>query len=214
MGDATPQTTPSTMKAWTYSRAGVPTKTLQLVDIPVPSLPTPTSVLVKVSHVSLHPGTSIIAQIIPFLLRKSPAVAETDFSGTIVAVGERVAAEGVRGNNARRLRASSSFFGTIAVPSHLSNSTSMSEDAGSSRMQSRYVTERMSFALTAGTRVLTNQRSQGTREVSRWACTRETSNRCREHLDVILVPSAIRVFNALNIRCPITRMDGTRKTIA
>ncbi len=101
------------MKAWTYSRAGLPTKTLKLVEVPVPSLPTPTSVLVKVSHVSLHPGTSIMAQIIPFLFRKSPAVAETDFSGTIVAVGEK--AEG-----ARRLSVGSSVFGTIAVPSHLS----------------------------------------------------------------------------------------------
>ncbi len=34
-----------------------------------------------------------MAQIVPFFFRKTPAVAETDFSGTIVAVGDKVLAD-------------------------------------------------------------------------------------------------------------------------
>ncbi|KAH8885585.1 GroES-like protein [Thozetella sp. PMI_491] len=111
------QEVPPTMKAWTYTRVGLPSRTIKLAQVPVPTLTTPTSVLVRVSHVALHPGTSLMAQIVPFLFRKTPAVAETDFSGTIVAVGEKVVTESSSGG--RELPVGTPVFGTIAVPAHI-----------------------------------------------------------------------------------------------
>jgi len=82
---------PEAMRAWIYTQCGLPADRLKLsTDTPVPKLPTDISMLVKVSHVSLHPGTVILMRMVPMFFRRPPIIAETDFSGTVVAVGSNL----------------------------------------------------------------------------------------------------------------------------
>jgi hypothetical protein len=67
-----------------------PSKVLQLSTLPVPALPSETSVLVRVCSTRLHPGGSIMMQLVQILFRKSPAAPETISPGVVVAVGSEV----------------------------------------------------------------------------------------------------------------------------
>jgi NADPH:quinone reductase-like Zn-dependent oxidoreductase len=103
---------PSTMKAWTYSRAGAPASVLFLSsDIPTPVLKTSTAVLVRVEYVSIHVGSVILMHLVPFLFRKKPTIAETDFSGVIVAGGPDAPPE---------LRPGTQVVGSVAIQEHMS----------------------------------------------------------------------------------------------
>ncbi|KAF1808947.1 GroES-like protein [Eremomyces bilateralis CBS 781.70] len=116
---------PKHMRAWTHTRSGPPTAVLSLSTIPVPALPTETSVLIRVSHASLHPGAAIMIHLVPVLFRKSPAVAETDFSGVVVAVGSKVpvslplSVEEGGSESGRCFPVGTPVFGTVPVGSHL-----------------------------------------------------------------------------------------------
>lgn len=90
---------PDPIRARTFSGAGMPSQNLNLSTIPVPTLPTAAYVLVRVCSASLHPGGSIVMQLVPFLFRKSLAVAETGFSGFIVAASSKVQNSSSEGNN-------------------------------------------------------------------------------------------------------------------
>ena len=105
---------PPTMRAWTHSRAGIPSTVLHLsVDSPTPALTSPTDVLVRITHASLSPGGSIMMQLCPFMFRAKPAIPEVDFSGTLVAVGVEVP-------QVRGLAPGDSVFGSVPVGLHLS----------------------------------------------------------------------------------------------
>ncbi|KAK9238449.1 hypothetical protein V1525DRAFT_401087 [Lipomyces kononenkoae] len=112
---------PKTMRAWVHTRAGPARSVLQLRDeIPMPELPSQTSVLVRISHAALHPGESVMMNFIPFLFRKSPAVAETDFSGVIVNVGKDVPQTASTNlGSSRYFPPGTPVFGSIPVREHL-----------------------------------------------------------------------------------------------
>ena len=74
--------------------------------------------LVRVSHVALHPGASIMLSLIPFFFRANPVIAETDFSETVVEVGERVFG---------RLEAGTAVFGSALVGAHLKGRGALAE---------------------------------------------------------------------------------------
>jgi NADPH:quinone reductase-like Zn-dependent oxidoreductase len=83
---------PDTMRPWTHSNAGHPSNVLSLsFDIPIPAITSLNAALVRVASASLHPGTSIIIQLCPFIFRSKPSIPETDFLGTIIAIGKDVA---------------------------------------------------------------------------------------------------------------------------
>jgi NADPH:quinone reductase-like Zn-dependent oxidoreductase len=103
-------TSNTTMRAWTQSRMGLPSEVLSLDDIPAPTIKSPNEILIRVSRVALHPGTSIIMQLCPFMFRSKPTIPETDFSGTIIAVG---------GNVTSNLSAGMKVFGAIPLGSHI-----------------------------------------------------------------------------------------------
>lgn len=106
-------TSKTTMRAWTQSSAGHPSEVLSLEnDVPVPTIKSPDEILIRVSRAALHPGASIIMQICPFMLRSKPAIPETDFSGTIVSVGENV-------TDSHNLSAGMHVFGSIPVGRHV-----------------------------------------------------------------------------------------------
>lgn len=104
---------PATMRAWTHSRAGVPSTVLSLsFDIPTPTIKDPNDVLIRISHASLSPGASIMMQLCPFCFRSKLAIAELDFSGTLVAAGSAAL-------ESDRLAIGDSYFGTIGPGSHI-----------------------------------------------------------------------------------------------
>jgi NADPH:quinone reductase-like Zn-dependent oxidoreductase len=103
----------TTMRAWTHSRAGHPSKVLSLVeDAPLPTIKSPNEILVRVSRAALHPGASIMMQLCPFVFRFKPSIPETDFSGTIVSVGKDVTAT-------QNLSPGTPVFGSIPVGPHI-----------------------------------------------------------------------------------------------
>ncbi|KAF2681929.1 zinc-binding oxidoreductase [Lentithecium fluviatile CBS 122367] len=101
-----------TMKAWTHSKMGLPSKVLTLDILPVPAVTTPTQVRVKISHCALNPGPSILMQLLPFLFRASKAIPELDFSGTIKEVGANVPVE-------RDLAVGTEVFGSVPLGQHV-----------------------------------------------------------------------------------------------
>jgi len=117
---------PKTMRAWIYTQCGLPPDCLKLSnDTPLPKLPTDTSTLVKVSHVALHPGTIILMRTIPMLFRRPPIIAETDFSGTIVAVGNKVPTASADGY--RNFPIGTDVFGSINVSNHIKGNGALAE---------------------------------------------------------------------------------------
>ncbi|KAK9365693.1 hypothetical protein V1509DRAFT_599067 [Lipomyces kononenkoae] len=112
---------PKIMRAWVHTSAGSARSVLQLRDdIPVPELPSQTSVLVRISHAALQPGEIVMMNFVPFLFRKSPAIAEVDFSGVIVSAGKDVPQKA--STNAGSLRyfpPGTPVFGSIPVSAHL-----------------------------------------------------------------------------------------------
>ncbi|KAF2466223.1 zinc alcohol dehydrogenase [Lindgomyces ingoldianus] len=101
-----------TMRAWTHTRAGMPSDVLTLSQLPIPVISSPTQVLIRVLYCALNPGGSIIMQLLPFLFRSSPAVPEMDFSGIVVQVGAKVPSD-------RHLQIGDEVFGSIPVPQHV-----------------------------------------------------------------------------------------------
>ncbi|KAH0544779.1 hypothetical protein FGG08_001146 [Glutinoglossum americanum] len=103
----------TTMRAWTHTQIGVPSKVLSLKpDVKKPVLTNPTDVLVRITHASLSPGASLMMQFAPFIFRHTPAIPEVDFSGTVVAVGSSVP-------ESRNLSAGDAVFGSITLGPHL-----------------------------------------------------------------------------------------------
>jgi NADPH:quinone reductase-like Zn-dependent oxidoreductase len=138
------------MRAWTYSKAGPPSTVLTLrSDIPLPTLKTPNDVLVRVSHTALHPGSSIIMQLCPSIFRASPAIPETEFSGTVISTGCAVAP-------ARELIPGTRVFGSVLVGPHVRTGVgALAEwlvvDAGSvARMPGRVGLEEMAGLAVSG----------------------------------------------------------------
>ncbi|KAF2264311.1 zinc-binding oxidoreductase, partial [Lojkania enalia] len=100
------------MKAWVHTRVGLPSDVLSLSTIPTPSISSPNQVLIRISHCALNPGASITMQLLPFYFRKSPAIPEMDFSGTVVQCGSQVLAD-------RALKPGTYVFGSIPVSQHV-----------------------------------------------------------------------------------------------
>jgi NADPH:quinone reductase-like Zn-dependent oxidoreductase len=106
---------PNVMRAWTHTKAGHPSSVLSLSSkIPIPALSSPGSVRIQISHTALHIGGSIMMQLCPFIFRSSPAIPETDFSGTVVETSAEVQSSG------RDISPGTSVFGSILVGPHLS----------------------------------------------------------------------------------------------
>ncbi|PLB49034.1 zinc-binding oxidoreductase [Aspergillus steynii IBT 23096] len=126
MTSNTPGSLPETMKAWTFSQSGPPQSTLQLQHIPLPTLSTDTSLLIRVSHVSLHPGTVIMMNLIPSIFRNPSTIAETDFSGVVVSTGKKVPVSRAPNSN-RSFPPGTAVFGSIPVPQHLLGSGALAE---------------------------------------------------------------------------------------
>ena len=80
------------MKAWAFTRSGQPLDVLQLTTIPTPESASlkEDELLIQISHSSLNLFSSILTWLIPMFIRTSPSVAETDFSGRVVAKGSDV----------------------------------------------------------------------------------------------------------------------------
>src|SRR5215469_9913176 len=117
---------PKTMHAWIHTQCGLPPDCLELSnDTLVPKLPTDTSVLIKVSHVALHPGTIILMRMIPMIFRRPPIIAETDFSGTIVAVGRKVPTSSVDGY--RSFPIGTEVFGSVDISKHFKGNGALAE---------------------------------------------------------------------------------------
>lgn len=84
---------PSAMRAWTFSAAGTPECVLSLnTHFPTPPHPKDGEVLVQISHTALSSPGKNLMKIIPSVLRRN-AVAETDFSGSVVEVDSNVPAK-------------------------------------------------------------------------------------------------------------------------
>src|SRR5947209_7817610 len=111
--DVPAQLTPTTMRAWTHSQAGIPSTVLRFTsDAKTPALTNPTDVLVKITHASLSPAGSIMMQFCPFIFRSKPAIPELDFAGTLIAVGADVPKD-------RNLAPGDAVFGSVTVQPHL-----------------------------------------------------------------------------------------------
>ncbi|KAI9042761.1 NAD(P)-dependent alcohol dehydrogenase [Aspergillus affinis] len=150
MSDDTSETLPRTMKAWTFSHSGPPQSTLQLSqDIPLPTLRTETSLLIRVCHVSVHPGTVIMMNLIPSLFRPSLTIAETDFSGIIVAAGKKVPTA-PSSDNTRYFSPGSTVFGSLPVSKHLKGSGVLAEYVVVDMTSVARKPENVSFAEAAG----------------------------------------------------------------
>lgn len=91
---------PSTMRAWTYTRRGLPSQVVQLdPHFKAPSLSDigPDDVLVEINYAAMNGGVAWIMQVLsplPFswTAKNRIAVPELEFSGTILAVGREVLA--------------------------------------------------------------------------------------------------------------------------
>jgi len=104
------------MRAWTHTRAGLPGEVLALSTLPKPTIELSTQVLVKVSYCALNPAGSILMQLLPFLFRRSPAIPEMDFSGTVIEVGTDIPGE-------RNLRPGTDVFGSVPVRQHATSTS-------------------------------------------------------------------------------------------
>ncbi|KAK1139168.1 hypothetical protein N8T08_001224 [Aspergillus melleus] len=150
MSDNTPDPLPRSMKAWTFSHSGAPQSTLQLSpNIPLPNLRTETSLLVRVCHVSIHPGTVIMMNLIPSLFRPSSTIAETDFSGIVVSVGKKVPTI-ASSINTRYFPPGSAIFGSLPVSKYLKGSGALAEYVVVEMASIARNPENVSFAEAAG----------------------------------------------------------------
>lgn len=102
---------PSTMRAWSYSVAGPPSSVLKLSsDFPTPAITTPDDVLIRVSHAALNHGGSFVMQLVPTMIRKTPAIPEWDFAGTVVDSGHSVPED---------LKPGTPVFGVVTASRHM-----------------------------------------------------------------------------------------------
>ncbi|KAE8356236.1 chaperonin 10-like protein [Aspergillus coremiiformis] len=123
-----PDSVPQYMRAWTFSRQGSAEQVLQLSEQhPTPTLRSDTSVLIRVTHVSLHPGTTIMMNFVPFFFRKAPSIAETDFAGVIISAGQAVPVTPSPPNEHRYFPPGTAVFGSISVGSHLKGAGALAE---------------------------------------------------------------------------------------
>ncbi|KAE8141913.1 chaperonin 10-like protein [Aspergillus pseudotamarii] len=119
---------PNLMKAWTFSHAGSAERVLQLSQQqPIPTLSTNTDVLIRITHVSLHPGTTIMMNLVPFIFRNKPCIAETDFSGLILSTGKEVPVAPSPDNEHRYFPPGTPVFGSIPVGQHLKGAGALAE---------------------------------------------------------------------------------------
>ena len=82
-----PYTLPSTMRAWTYSRRGLPRDVLNLASShPTPAPPTGSNVMIRVSHVGMGPGSTTVMTTFPFIFGRT-SIPELEYSGVIHSVG-------------------------------------------------------------------------------------------------------------------------------
>jgi len=101
---------PSTMRAWTFNRAGTPQNVLKFNPArPTPPPPTGSNVVVRVSYVALSSAYTDLMNNVPSILRHS-AIPEMDFSGFIAQAGPKASSE---------LSPGTAVFGTIPVLSSL-----------------------------------------------------------------------------------------------
>lgn len=96
------------MKAWTHTSAGLFSKVLTQSSLPKPAIVSPIQVVVKVSHCALNPAGSIVMQLLPSLLRATPAIPEMDFAGIVVDSGTEVP-------ESRNIKPGVEVFGSIPV---------------------------------------------------------------------------------------------------
>ncbi|KAF7594174.1 zinc ion binding [Aspergillus hancockii] len=128
MSQVTPDTLPRFMRAWTFSRAGSAEQVLELSDQhPIPTLRTETSVLIRVTHVSLHPGTTIMMNLVPVVFRTARSIAETDFAGEVISVGRDVPVTSSPTNEHRYFPPGTAVFGSIPVGEHLKGVGALAE---------------------------------------------------------------------------------------
>ncbi|UDD55017.1 hypothetical protein AFCA_002661 [Aspergillus flavus] len=119
---------PRSMKAWTFTRAGSAEQVLQLSQQhPIPTLRTNTDVLIRITHVSLHPGTTIMMNLAPSIFRNTPCIAETDFSGLIISAGKGVPVTPSPDNEHRCFPPGTPVFGSIPVGQHLKGAGALAE---------------------------------------------------------------------------------------
>ncbi|KAE8313181.1 chaperonin 10-like protein [Aspergillus transmontanensis] len=119
---------PSSMKAWTFTRAGSAEQVLQLSQQhPIPTLRTNTDVLIRITHMSLHPGTTIMMNLVPSIFRNTPCIAETDFSGLIISAGKGVPANPSPDNEHRYFPPGTPVFGSIPVGQRLKGAGALAE---------------------------------------------------------------------------------------
>ncbi|KAF2462005.1 hypothetical protein BDY21DRAFT_5568 [Lineolata rhizophorae] len=112
---------PTSMRAWSHTVRGNPSRVLTLSTLPVPTLPTPTSVLVRVNYAALSAGGAIMVYFAPFLFRKSPAVPELDFAGSIAQLGGSVT------SSHPGLSLGTRVVGSLTVPAHMGGSGALAE---------------------------------------------------------------------------------------
>lgn len=99
-------TIPSTMRAWTFNKAGTPENVLKFdVAHPTPPSPTGSNVIVRVSYAALSSAGTNLMNDVPSILRHS-TIPELDFSGFIEQAGAKAPPE---------LSPGTAVFGTIPV---------------------------------------------------------------------------------------------------
>ncbi|KAE8413255.1 hypothetical protein BDV36DRAFT_304270 [Aspergillus pseudocaelatus] len=119
---------PNSMKAWTFTHAGSAERVLQLSQQqPISTLSTNTDVLIRITHVSLHPGTTIMMNFVPFIFRTKPCIAETDFSRLIISTGKDVPVAPSPDNEHRYFPPGTPVFGSIPVGQHLKGAGALAE---------------------------------------------------------------------------------------
>ncbi|KAH8548990.1 zinc alcohol dehydrogenase [Umbelopsis sp. PMI_123] len=80
------------MRAWTYSKRGLPEKIVSLGSVDKPTITSPDQVLIKVAYTSLFSSCRAIMGLVPNPYA-TPRIPETEFSGEIVEYGENVREE-------------------------------------------------------------------------------------------------------------------------
>ncbi|KAB8219583.1 hypothetical protein BDV33DRAFT_231452 [Aspergillus novoparasiticus] len=94
---------------------------------PICTLRVNTDVLIRITHVSLHPSTIIMMNLIPSIFRNTPCIAETDFSGLIISAGQEVPVTPSPDNEQRYFPPRTPVFGSIPVGQHLKGAGALAE---------------------------------------------------------------------------------------
>jgi reticulon-4-interacting protein 1, mitochondrial len=118
------------MRAWTITRAGLPSQVLKLSsNTPTPKLRKDSSdILIKVSHVALHPGTTILMNLVPMFFRGRTNIAETDFSGEVRATAEKTTTTTTTTATTEiRFPPGTPVFGSIPIPLHIKGTGCLAE---------------------------------------------------------------------------------------